>query len=130
MRKLAAVAGALLGLLFIFAGVSYFFMTPPADKMPPPDSPMGKYFAVMASSHYFAFIKVMETVGGLLVAIPLTRRLGLLVLGPIIVNILAALVCLAGVAAIVDPMVIIAIVLALFLVFAERRAFIAYIRGG
>jgi signal recognition particle GTPase len=59
--------------------------------------------------------------GGVLVAIPLTRNLGLLVLGPIIVNILCFHVFLAKFAYIADPVLITICVLAAFLLWAERK---------
>ena len=42
-----------------------------------------------APTGYLTFVKVLEVVGGILVALPRTRNFGLLILGPIIVNILA-----------------------------------------
>ena len=41
--------------------------------------------AAFGPTGYLNFVKVLEVVGGLLVAIPRTRRMGLLVLGPILV---------------------------------------------
>ena len=38
---------------------------------------------------YLGFVKILEIVGGVLVIIPKTRNLGLLILGPIIINIIA-----------------------------------------
>ena len=129
MKILAAIAGALLGLMFLAASVTFFFKL--VDAPPPPEgSAMAMWFGAMYPTHYLDFVKVLELVGGLLVAIPFTRRLGLLVLGPIIVNILAVHIFITKGEGLANPMIIAIVVLALFLVFVERRAFSAYIRGG
>jgi len=65
----------------------------------------------------------MEILGGVLVAIPKTRNLGLLVLGPIIVNILCFHIFLTKGATLIDPMNILVSVLALFLLWSGRKAF-------
>lgn len=128
MKYLTAIAGVLLGLLFAFASLAYFFKL--VDMPPPPEgSPAAMFFGAFAPTGYLSFVKTCELLGAVLIAIPATRRLGLLVLGPIIINILAfhAFVARAG---LFDPMIIVMVLLALFLVWAERRAFAAYIRGG
>jgi putative oxidoreductase len=128
MRHLPAIAGVLLGLIFAFASLAYFFNL--MDAPPPPkDSAVEHFFIAIATTGYLTFIKVIELAGAVLVAIPRTRRLGLLLLGPIVVNILAfhLLVARDGIA---NPMLIAVVVLSLFLVWAERRAFLAYLRGG
>jgi hypothetical protein len=72
---------------------------------------------------YMDFIKVCETLGGVLVAIPLSRNLGLLILGPIIVNIIAFHTYLTDGSGLKDPVLIVICVLALFLLWSGRRAF-------
>ncbi|HYE07455.1 MAG TPA: hypothetical protein VEL07_18205 [Planctomycetota bacterium] len=129
MNKLAAVAGALLGLLFIASAVTYLFKLVPMPP-PPEGTPLALFFGAMAPTHYFDFIKILELIGGALIAIPITRRLGLLILGPIIVNILAAHVFLMGGEGLANPLLIAIVVLTLFLVYVERRAFAAFLRGG
>lgn len=129
MKILAIIAGALLGLLFIAASVVYFFKL--VDAPPPPEgSPMALWFGAMHPTHYLDFVKALELLGGVLVALPATRRIGLLVLGPIIVNILAIHVFLTKGQGLVDPPLIAIVVMTLFLVWVERRAFAAFARGG
>src|ERR1043165_518306 len=128
MKYLPAIAGALLGAIFAFASLAYFFNL--MDGPPPPkDSAVEHFFIAIATTGFLTFVKAIELAGAVLVAIPRTRRLGLLLLGPIIVNILAfhLLVARDGIA---NPMLIGITVLSLFLVWAERRAFAAYLRGG
>jgi putative oxidoreductase len=57
------------------------------------------------------------------VAIPRTRNLGLLALGPIIVNILAFHVFIAGGHGLLDPMLLIIVALALYLLWTGRKNF-------
>lgn len=45
--------------------------------------------AAFVPTGYLTFVKVLEVVGGVLVAVPRTRNVGLLVLGPILLNIVA-----------------------------------------
>lgn len=129
MKIAAIVAGVLLGLAFLFASIAYLFNL--VEGPPPPEgSPIASYMAAMHPTGYLRFVKVLELVGAVLVMIPATRRVGLLILGPIIINILAAHVFLMGAATLLNPMIIAIVVLTLFLVWVERRAFAAYLRGG
>lgn len=124
--KLALAAGGLLGLAFIVFGLNYFLNFIP---MPPPEkgTPPAMFLGAMAGSGYFAFVKILEIAGGLLVAIPKTRNLGLLVLGPIIVNILAFNIFFTNGAGLAQPPVIAITVLGAFLLWAERKAFLKLI---
>jgi putative oxidoreductase len=129
MRYLPAIAGALLGLLFLFASLAYFFKL--FDVPPDPaGSPAALFKDALYPTGYFDFVKTCELIGAILIAIPKTRRLGLLVLGPIIVNIRAFHGFIKHGEGLFNPMIILIVALALFLVWAERRAFAAYIRGG
>ncbi len=72
---------------------------------------------------YMTFVKVLELVGGILVAIPRTRNFGLLVLGPIIVNILAFHVFIMKCEGLSNPMLIVIVLLALYLLWVGRKGF-------
>ncbi|HEU4419500.1 MAG TPA: Clp protease N-terminal domain-containing protein [Planctomycetota bacterium] len=122
-RHIPTVAGGLLGLIFMGVGLMVLLGLGPQPEPPPAGTPLAQFFAAFATTGYLTFVKVLEVLGGLLVAIPKTRGLGLLVLGPIIVNILAfhAFVARAGV---FDPMVVTVCVLALYLLWVERAAFL------
>lgn len=74
---------------------------------------------------YFDFIKALEILGGVLVVIPRTRNFGLLVLGPILVNIVAFHVFIMKGEGLLNPMLLIPVAAAAFLLWAERRAFAA-----
>ena len=126
MRIAANIVGALLGFVFITSGVVVLFNLTEMPPPPPPDSPVGGFFTAFGTTGYLTFVKVLEVIGGILVAIPRTRRAGLLVLGPIIVNIIAfhAFVAKAGV---FSATIIAIVALTLFLVWAERAAFAAFL---
>lgn len=86
MRIAAHIVAALFGLMFLFGGLFFFFGTLPPG--PPEDSVPGKFMAAFGPTGYMAFVKACEILGGALVIVPKTRNLGLLVLGPIVINIL------------------------------------------
>jgi putative oxidoreductase len=123
MKHLPTIAGALLGLAFIVFGSNFFlnFLPMPEDPSTA-DAPHKLFMGALFPTGYLAWIKTMEIIGGVLVAIPLTRNLGLLVLGPIILNILAFHTFLMKGATLVDPVNITICVLAVFLLWSERRA--------
>ena len=129
MKYLPMIAGGLLGLLFLFASVAYFLKlgTPPP---PPEGSPMAMFMGAMYPTGYLDFVKVLELLGAVLIAIPMTRRMGLLVLGPIIINILAFHIFVAKGVGLANPMIIVMVALALYLVWVERRSFATFIRCG
>ena len=122
MKHLPTIAGVLLGLLFLMAAIPVLFNLIPPDKMPPPPTEEAKMFMqAFAPTGYLTFVKVIELIGAILVMIPKTRNYGLLFLGPIIINILAFHQFLAK-GGVFSPMIIAIVVLALYLLWAERRA--------
>ena len=103
MKYAPTIAGALLGLAFTAFGLLFFF----GPKPPPmPPSPAAAFMDVMIGTEYMAFVKVLEIAGGLLTALPRTRNAGLLILGPIIVNILAFHIFINNGATLVYPVLI------------------------
>jgi uncharacterized membrane protein YphA (DoxX/SURF4 family) len=103
MKHAPTIAGGLLGLLFIIFGLNFFLKFIPMPPGPPEGSPAALFFGALFPTGYLAFVKVLEIIGGLLVAIPKTRNFGLLILGPIIINILAFHVFLTNRAGLLDP---------------------------
>lgn len=123
MKCAANIVGGLLGLLFIVFGMNFFLKFIPMPPGPPEGSPPALFFAALYPTGYHAFVKVLEVVGGVLVAIPKTRNFGLLVLGPIIINILAFHVFLTKGAGFADPVVSLIAILPLFLLWTARNSF-------
>lgn len=88
-------------------------------------SPGALFFGAIAPTGFLAFVKVFEILGGILVAIPKTRNIGLLILGPIVINILAInLFILGGFSALLQPPVIVISVLSAYLLFAAKDKFL------
>ena len=81
----------------------------------------------MFASGFLAFVKVLEILGGLFVAIPRTRHLGLLILGPIIVNIAAFNFFFFGPEALLQIPVLVVCSLAFIQLIAAHRAFTGFL---
>lgn len=119
MKIASHIVATLFGLMFLAGGLFFFFGTLPPG--PPEDSLPGKFMAAFGPTGYMAFVKVCEIIGGALVIVPKTRNLGLLILGPIVINIL----CFHGfvVKGGFGPAHAFITVAALFLLWTERKAF-------
>ena len=82
------IASILLGVAFIVFGLNFFLQFMSIDG-PAEDSNAAAFIGVLYSTGYLGFVKILEVIGGVLVILPKTRNLGLLILGPIIINIIA-----------------------------------------
>jgi putative oxidoreductase len=124
MKKwLPIVAGILLGLLFLMASVMFFLDLGPKPTFPE-GSPIAHFMAALGPTGYLKFVKVFELLGGLLVMIPRLRNFGLLLLGPVIVNIIAFHIFIgAGFKGLLDPMILVMLVLSLYLLWGGRKNF-------
>ena len=122
MKYAPTIASTLLGLLFIMSAVVILF---DLVKMPPPPegTPAAMFFAAFGPTGYMIFVKVLELVGGILLLIPRTRNFGLLVIGPILVNILAFHAFIMKGEGLLSPMLIVICLLAAYLLWCGRRAF-------
>ena len=123
MKHIPNIAGGLLGLAFLTFGLNHFlhFLETGGSGKPAPE--VINFFAATGKSGFMDFVKVFEILGGVLVAIPLTRNLGLLVLGPIILNILAFNIFIAGGGAVFQVPVIVTSALAAYLLWISRKKF-------
>jgi len=121
MKLATNIVGGLLGFLFI--AFSLMVLLHLVSPTPPPEgTPLAMFMGAFIPTGYMTFVKVFELTGGILVAIPKTRNFGLLVLGPIILNILAFHILIAKGAGLVGIPLFVA-ALALFLLWADRKAF-------
>ena len=127
MKKyLPCIASIILGLLFLMASTMFFLNLGPKPDFPE-GSPISHFMAAFGPTGYMHFIKVFELTGGLLVLIPRLRNIGLLLLGPVIVNIVAFHVLIG------DPnellnlkqmwMLYVILLCALYLLWSARRKF-------
>ena len=118
MKIVMVIVRTLMGLLFLFGPVAYFFNL----VTPPPMEGAIKSFTegLAASGYFFTLLKVTELVCGLLLISGYFVPLALVVLSPIIVNIFM-------VHTILDrsnlPMAIFLVVANIFLAFYYRDAF-------
>src|SRR5580704_4577619 len=110
MKYLPAIAGTLLGLCFLAASIPVLFNLMQIPKLPD-GTPAAHFMAAFVPTGYIKFVKMFEFVGGLLVLVPRLRNLGLLLLGPVIVNIIAFHALVEGEPKhLIDPMLDIIIV--------------------
>ncbi len=125
MKYTPIIASILLGGLFIMSAVMVLFNLASMPELPK-DTPIAHFMTAFGPTGYMKFVKIIELLGGILVIIPKTRNLGLLCLGPVIVNILAFHHFVAG-DGILQPMLIGISALALFLLWADRAKWKALI---
>ena len=126
MKYAPPVASILLGLLFVMSAITVLFNLAPMPELPK-DTPISHFMAAFGPTGYMKFVKVFELLGGFLLISPKTRNLGLLCLGPIILNILAFHHFVAG-DGIFQPMLIVIAVLSLYLLWTERKAWAGLLR--
>ena len=122
MKHLPTVAGILLGLLFVMSAVVVLFGLVPTPTLPE-GTPMAMFMGAFGPTGYMTFVKVLELIGGILVAVPRTRNFGLLVLGPIIVNVLAFHAFIMKGEGLFNPLLLLIVALALYLLWVGRKAF-------
>ncbi len=123
MKHLPNIAGGLLGLAFLVFGLNHFLNFLPDMPAPEKGSPPALFFGAIYPTGFLSFIKVCEILGGILVALPKTRNIGLLLLGPIVVNILAFHLFLTDRSGLLDPPVIAVSVLSAYLLWVGRKKF-------
>lgn len=124
MKIVANIVGVLLGALFLFASATFLFKLVPIPPPPSDGSPMAMFAGAFMGTGYMHFVKVLELVGGLLVLVPRTRPLGLLILAPIVVNIVAFHVFVTGGHGLLG-LPLAAVVFTVFLAWVHRRGLAA-----
>ena len=120
MKIVAIICRILLGLIFVVFGFNglHDFMHAP---MPPAGSLPGQFMGVMGPVGWMHIVSFFEVLGGLLVLIGGTAPLGLCILGPILVNILAFHLLLTGGEGIIPGLV--STLLEIILIYAYRANF-------
>ena len=121
MKYLSIIAGGLLGFAFVAGSIVYFFKLAPMPPLPA-GSPTAMFMGALLPTGYMDFVKTCELLGGLMVAIPRLRNIGLLFLGPVILNIIAFHAFIAR-DILHDPSLAIISLIALYLLWVERKAF-------
>ena len=117
--KYATIAiRSLLGLIFVVFGSNYFFNFPP--PMPKMEGPPAEFMGAMIATGYLGAVKVVEIIGGLLTLSGRYTTLGLLFLGPEIVNIMFFDIFMAKA---FNPPGLAVAAFSLFLLYAYRKNF-------
>src|SRR5690349_18479287 len=120
MKIITSIASVLLGMLVLATSIPYFLHM--MRLLPPMPEKMMTIMLSFMTTCYMDVVKTFELIGGILVLNPITRNLGLLVLGPIIVNILFVNFCVMKGVGVMYPMLAPVVILPLYLLWAERRA--------
>ena len=121
MKIATNIVGGLLGFLFVMVSLMVLLGYAPKPELLP-GTPKAAFFEAFGPTGWLTMVKLFELLGGILVAIPKTRNYGLLVLGPIIMNILAFHILVANGEGLVGLPLVVAF-MALFLLWAGRKAF-------
>jgi len=117
MKIAVTIARVLLGLLFTVFGLNGFLHFIP---MQPPTGLAGQYMGALFMSHYLVVVFLLQLIGGLLLLVNRYVPLGLLLLGPVVVNILLFHSFLAPEGL---PMALLAVVLWVVVFAGVRKAF-------
>jgi putative oxidoreductase len=86
MKILTLIARLLLGLVFVVFGLNGFLNF--LSMGPMPSGLAGQFVGALALSHYFWVIAALQIAGGALLLVNRFVPLGLVLLGPVIVNII------------------------------------------
>ncbi len=124
MRYATVVAKVLLGLGFIVFGLDGFLHFMPSPPLP--EGHARTFIETMNATPYFKVVKGLEVLGGLLILSGRLTPLGLLVLGPILVNIFLfdAFMFPMGL-----PVVLILGLLAGFLIYRHKEHFAPFFKA-
>ena len=123
MKIITLIARIVLGLMFVVLGLNGFFHF--IDMGPMPSGNAGKFVEALSASGYMNVVMALQVLGGLLVLSGRFLPLGLLLLGPVIVNILLYHVFLQRKGL---DMALVVSVLALFLLCRHGSAFASVFR--
>ncbi|HZR27394.1 MAG TPA: DoxX family membrane protein [Terriglobales bacterium] len=85
MKIAALIARILLGLIFLVFGLNGFLHFIPMGPMP--SGTAGQFIGALFQSHYVYVVSALQVVGGVLLLVNRYVPLGLVLLGPVIVNI-------------------------------------------
>jgi len=122
MKIATIITRSLLGLLFAVMGSNKILHFLP---MPPMSGQAGAFMGAMFETHYIYVVVACEVIGGLLLLTGRYAPLGLTLVGPVVVNILAFHTFMAPSGL---PMALIVSALALFLLWSYREHFVGLIK--
>ena len=120
MKTAIVISRFILGLGFVVFGLNILHPFLPQPPIPDGSLP-ARFMGVMAPSHWMALAGLFQVFGGVFVLLGRTAPIGLTLLGPVLVNILAFHILLMGGAGIAPGLVF--SVLELFLIYSYRSYF-------
>ena len=120
MKIAAIICRTLLGLGFVVFGLNILHSFMPQPPMPE-GSPAAVFMSLMVPTHWMDVIGAIQLIGGLLVLFGRTAPLGLVMLGPILVNILCFHILVLGGQGVEGGLVF--SILEIFLIYAYRKYF-------
>lgn len=118
MKIVTIVARSLLGVIFVVFGLNMFAHFIPMP--PPPEGPARDFMTALFVSHHLYLVGALQVVGGILLLTGRWAPLGLTLLGPVIVNILAFHVLMSPAG---RGMAVVVSALSLFLLWRYRKNF-------
>ena len=118
MRIVTLIARILLGLAFVVLGLNGFLNL--LNMGPPPTGLAGQFMGALFQSHYYWVVAALQIAGGALLLVNRYVPLGLVLLGPVIVNILLYHIFLNPAGA---GLAIVVTVLWFIVFYAHRQAF-------
>src|SRR6266446_9766894 len=120
MKTAIGISRFILGLGFVVFGLN--ILSPFLPQPPIPDGSLpARFMGVMGPSHWMALVGLFQVFGGVFVLFGRTAPIGLALLRPVLVNILAFHILLMGGAGIAPGLV--SSVLELFLIYSYRSYF-------
>jgi uncharacterized membrane protein YphA (DoxX/SURF4 family) len=122
MKIATIIARLLLGLVFVVFGANKFLHFLPN---PPMQGAGAQFMGAMFETHYLYVVATCEVIGGSLLLLGRFVPLGLTLLGPVIVNILAFHVFMDNSGL---PVALVVSALALFLLWRHRQSFAGLVK--
>jgi len=117
MKHIVNISRILLGLIFVIFGLNGFMHFIPTTQFP---GIGGQFLGAIFSSHFYVVVFLTQIVGGLLMVANRYVPFGLLLLGPVLVNILSFHIFMAPTKI---PLALVATALWLIVFFRVRSAF-------
>jgi putative oxidoreductase len=122
MKIATIISRSLLGLVFVVFGSNKFLHFMP---MPPMSGEAGAFMGAMFVTHYLYVVATCEVIGGILLLTGRYAPLGLTLIGPVVVNILAFHTFMAPSGL---PIALVVSALALFLLWSYREHFAGLVK--
>ena len=117
MKIAVIIARILLGGIFVVFGLNGFLNF---IEVPPMEGQAAQFMGALVASKFIYVVKILEIAGGIMILLGRFTPLGLVILGPVIVNIFLFHAFMAPEGMV---MAIVLVLLAIFLIWAHKKAF-------